>query len=237
MRDATQVKRMLAKEVETMYAHRWIAAVTAALVLAALTSASAAPNHVESGSFAGCPAHGSGGDPQVNALKNRSAAPASTIPITVAGMKQLPILPAATPTMRAKWPASSRATIEPHEGQGVVFTGYILQVARETGEPSNCGSTLPRDEDVELFLAQRPGVTDGQQIILGEITPRWRAAYTSWRPVNLRGVAGGRRIRITGWLLYDQESFGETHGGTATPWEIEPITNVEVLRNGSWVNL
>jgi hypothetical protein len=220
-----------------MHARRSIAAVTVAAVLAALTPASATSNPVASGAFAGCPAHGSGGDPQVNRLKNRSTAPASTNPITVAGMKQLPMPPAGTPAMRADWPASTRALIAPHEGQGVVFTGYILQVARETGEPSNCGSTNPRDEDVELFLAQRPGVTDGQQIILGEITPRWRAAYTSWRPVNLRGVTGGRRIRITGWLLYDQESFGETHGGTATPWEIEPITNVEVLRNGTWVNL
>lgn len=220
-----------------MYALRSIVAVTAVVVIAALTSASAAPNVVESGAFAGCPAHGSGGDPQVNKLKNRSTAPASADPITVARMKQLPLPPAGTPAMRADWPAPTRAMIEPHEGQGVVFTGYILQVARETGEPSNCGSTDPRDEDVELFLAHRPGVTDGAQIILGEITPRWRAAYTSWRPVNLRDVAGGRRIRITGWLLYDQESFGETHGGTATPWEIEPITNVEVLRNGTWGNL
>lgn len=220
-----------------MCPYRSIAAVTAAIVLASLTPVSAAPNAVASGSFAGCPAHGSGGDPQVNTLKNRSTAPASTNPITVAGMKALPGLPDGTPAMRANWPASTRAIIDPHEGQGVVFTGYILQVARETAEPSNCGSTNPRDEDVELFLAQRPGVTDGHQIILGEITPRWRAAYASWRPVNLRAVAGGNRIRITGWLLYDQESFGETHGGTATPWEIEPITNVEVLRNGNWVNL
>jgi hypothetical protein len=229
---------MSAVEVGMMCPYRAIAAVTAAIVLATLMPVSAAPSPVvASGSFAGCPAHGSGGDPQVNVLKNRSTAPASANPITVAGMKELPGLPAGSPAMRANWPASARAIIEPHEGQGVVFTGYILQVARETGEPSNCGSTLPRDEDVELFLAQRPGVTNGHQIILGEITPRWRAVYTSWRPTNLRAVAGGNRIRITGWLLYDQESFGETHGGTATPWEIEPITNVEVLRNGNWVNL
>ncbi|MGA8326797.1 MAG: hypothetical protein WB757_12030 [Candidatus Cybelea sp.] len=221
-----------------MYAPRHsIAALIAAIVLVTLMPASAAPNAVASGSFAGCPAHGSGGDPQVNTLKNRSTAPVSANPITVAAMKQLPLLPDGTPAMRANWPQSARATIEPHEAQGAVFTGYILQVARETGEPSNCGSTQPRDEDIELFLAHRPGVTNGQQIILGEITPRWRAAYTSWRPANLRGVAGGNRIRITGWLLYDQESFGETHGGTATPWEIEPITKVELLRNGSWVNL
>ncbi|MGB7049775.1 MAG: hypothetical protein WBD57_15725, partial [Candidatus Cybelea sp.] len=194
-----------------MYAsHHRIAAVIAAIVLATLVPASASANVVASGSFAGCPAHGSGGDPQVNNLKNRSTAPASANPITVAGMKQLPGLPDGTPAMRANWPSSARATIEPHEAQGAVFTGYILQVARETGEPSNCGSTEPGNEDVELFLAQRPGVTNSQQIILGEITPRWRAAFTSWRPVNLRGVAGGNRIRITGWLLYDRESFGET---------------------------
>jgi hypothetical protein len=221
-----------------MYApHRLIAALIAAIVLATLMPASAAPNAVASGSFAGCPVHGSGGDPQVNTLKNRSTAPASVNPVTVAGMKKLPVLPDGTPAMRANWSPSARATIDPHEAQGVVFTGYILQVARETAEPSNCGSTLPQNEDIELFLAHRPAVTDGQQIILGEITPRWRAAYTSWRPANLRAVAKGNRIRITGWLLYDQESFGETHGGTATPWEIEPITNVEVLRNGSWTNL
>lgn len=220
-----------------MYApYHAIAAVIAATVLATLP-ASAASSAVASGSFAGCPAHGSGGDPQVNTLKNRSTAPASANPITVAGMKQLPGLPDGTPAMRANWPSSARTLIEPHEAQGAVFTGYILQVARETGEPSNCGSTLPRDEDVELFLAHRSGVTNGQQIILGEITPRWRAVYTSWRPANLRGLTGGNRIRVTGWLLYDQESFAETHGGTATPWEIEPITKIEVLRNGSWVNL
>ncbi|MFY9710576.1 MAG: hypothetical protein WAK88_10445, partial [Candidatus Cybelea sp.] len=90
----------------------------AAIVLATLVPASAAANVVASGSFAGCPAHGSGGDPQVNTLKNRSTAPASANPITVAGMKQLPGLPDGTPAMRANWPSSVRATIEPHEAQG-----------------------------------------------------------------------------------------------------------------------
>jgi hypothetical protein len=219
-----------------MYAFRSTLAVTAAFILASLTPAPAASG-VATGAFAGCPVQGSGGDPQLNELKNRSASPPSANPITLAGMKRLPMPPAATPAMRADWPASTRAMITSHEGEGVVFTGYIVSVAREAADTSNCSSALPSNEDIELFLADRPGVSDSKHIILAEITPRWRAVYTSWRAANLRKVStAGNRVRITGWLIYDQESWRERDHATATPWEIEPITNIAVLRNGNWAN-
>jgi hypothetical protein len=219
-----------------MYAFRSTLAATTALILANLTPVPAASG-VATGSFAGCPVQGSGGDPQLNKLKNRSASPPAANPITLAGMKRLPMPPAGTPAMRADWPASTRAMITPHEGEGVVFTGYIVSVARETGDPSNCGSALPSNEDIELFLADRPGVSESKHIILAEITPRWRAAFTWWRAANLRNVASaGNRVRITGWLIYDQESWHERERTTATPWEIEPVTGIAVLRNGTWTN-
>jgi hypothetical protein len=150
-------------------------------------------------------------------------------------MKELSTPPAGTPALRADWPASTRAIVTPHEQQGVVFTGYIVSVARESGDPSNCGSALPANEDIEVFLGDRPGVSESKRIILAEITPRWRAAYPSWRAANLRTVASaGNRVRITGWLIYDEKSWREREGTTATPWEIEPITSIAVLRNGSW---
>jgi hypothetical protein len=219
-----------------MYACRSIATVTAAFVLASLAPATAAPS-VASGTFAGCPAQGSGGDPQLNELKNRSTSPPSANPITVTGMKQLPKPPPGTPAMRANWPAYTRAAIEPHEAEAVVLTGYIVRVTHETGDPSNCGSTLPHLQDVELFLADRSGVTDGNHIILAEVTPRWRAVHPAWGTASMRSVAAaGSRVRITGWLIYDEESWSDTHGRTATPWEIEPITAIAVWQNGNWTN-
>jgi hypothetical protein len=43
-------------------------------------------------------------------------------------------------------------------------------------------------------------------------------------------------VRVTGWLIYDEESWGDTHARTATPWEIEPITAIAVWRKSSWTN-
>jgi hypothetical protein len=212
-------------------------AATAFVALASTPPVPAAPGSIPSGAFAGCPARGVGGDPELNHLKNRSSAPAVVGTITVSQMKQLPRVPARTPAMRAAWPVTVRSLIGAQEARAVVFTGYIVRVNHETGDPSNCGSTLPRDEDVELFLAAHPGARDATRIILGEVTPRWRAVYASWRTADLRtlGVSTSR-VRITGWLLYDEESWHELGGGTATPWEIEPITRVQVWRNGGWAD-
>jgi len=192
---------------------------------------------IASGSFAGCPARGVGGDPELNALKNRSSVPASIAAITVVQMKQLPSVPPNTPSLRAQWPAAVRSSIDSQEARGVAFIGYIIRVTHETGDPSNCGSSLPRDEDVELFLAANPGERDPAKIILAEVTPRWRAVHVSWRTADLRTLAAsGSRVRITGWLLYDEESWSELHGGTATAWEIEPTTRVQVWRDGNWTD-
>jgi hypothetical protein len=158
MRNANGDGERLVTEVGAMFACRSISAVIAAFVLASLAPATATQS-VASGAFAGCPTHGARGDAQLNELKNRSVTPASASSTDVAGMKQLPRPPAGTPAMRANWPASTRATIVSHEVEAVDFTGYIVRVTHETGDPSNCGSALPRDEDVELFLAVHPGTT------------------------------------------------------------------------------
>jgi hypothetical protein len=208
-----------------------------AFLLATVVTA-AAPLPVASGSFNGCPARGLGGDPELNLEKNRSAVPTSVTPITVAQMSQLPTVPASYGRIEAKWPANIQSSVRTHEANAVVFTGYVVNVTHETGDPSNCGSTKPRDEDVEVYLSGRPGVTAGADVILAEVTPRWRAVYATWTAKNLkRYIVPQTKVRVTGWLIYDQEAWPTAEGKQATPWEIEPITRIQVRSGGAWTDL
>ena len=44
-------------------------------------------------------------------------------------------------------------------------------------------------------------------------------------------------VRISGWLLLDPEHRNHLGKYRSTLWEIHPITRIEVMKDGSWVDL
>lgn len=193
---------------------------------------------VATGDFDTCPVQGQGGDPDLNSQKNRSAMPTATAPMTVAQLEALQPVSQDDGKTRSAWPAGVQTTIQNQESQAVVFTGYIVKAIQEGAESCNCGLLDTRDHDVHIYIADDPDATPADAAI-AEVTPRWRAVYPSWNVQNMNQLHdAGTEVRLTGWLLYDQEHWDMINKDErATLWEIHPITSVQVETPNGWVNL
>jgi hypothetical protein len=130
----------------------------------------------------------------------------------------------------------------PIEGQGVRMAGWVQRIL------------LSGDGDVHLELTEQPRQPTERDTVyvVAEITPQWRQRRRNWAYESLlvafrpnRGGAtawdaGPRRVRLTGWLLYDHPydkpvskwslAFDKAR---RTGWEIHPVTGIELWDDGA----
>jgi hypothetical protein len=200
-----------------------------------------------------------------NQFKNRSS-------VNLAGMKPVSLETATFLQYVAAFDAQTKGTrrkdlsaalkrqLEPLEKQIVSFTGYLVLAYAGPPETTNCGSTDFHDWHLEIFekpLDHAPGIGDPTPIIC-EITPRTQNAIFH-NNVRMQALAGfirapdltieptghpARKIRVTGYLLWDDEHNGAADIGTVirtigankyhqpwrlTAWEIHPAIKIEAL--------
>ncbi len=187
------------------------------------------------GDVRSCPERGQGGDPDLNRLKNRSAAVTAPQSMTVAQLNALPLPLEALRGKRARWPASTVAEVSALEQQGVVVEGFLIGAKQSGTESTNCKRQELRDD--HLWIVDAQDHTRAQSVV-AEVTPRWLASNPGWRLRFLTRLADQRaRVRLTGWLMLDPEHpepIGQTRGGL---WEIHLITTIEVFSGGRWMEL
>jgi hypothetical protein len=164
----------------------------------------------------------------LRAMKDRLDPPASVAPMTFADFAALPH-------------ARPVAEYSALERRGASLEGYVQRMI------------LSSDGDYHLEIAprrRRPGWGD-TAYVSAEITPQWQRGSSSWRfgPLlaalrpNFGGATswddGPRRVRISGWLLYDFQydpgfPVARALAGTRrreiriTGWEIHPATRIEI---------
>jgi hypothetical protein len=198
-----------------------------------------------------------------NRLKNRSASDLTHLNLTpmdtAAFLRYVAAFDAQTKgTRRKDLTAAQRRQLDPLEKQIVSFTGYLVLAYAGPPEATNCGSTDFHDWHLELFekpLDHAPQIGDLTPIIC-EITPRTQNAIYRDN-VRMQALAGfirapdftieptghaARKIRVTGYLLWDDEHNGTADVGTtirsfaatgfhqpwrSTAWEIHPVTKIE----------
>ena len=160
---------------------------------------------------------------QLIALKNRVAIP-----------RQPDFDPAATLDALLA-PGEDRDRWSPQ--RAAVVEGYVVRVVEAGVELSNCLSLTRRDIHLELALALDAPPADR---LIAEVTPRMRDRLTTgedWSTRALTRSLVGRRVRVSGWLMFDREHQGEaenTRPGRAanwrrTAWEIHPVTSIHLL--------
>ncbi len=136
---------------------------------------------------------------------------------------------------RANWSAADAAQIARYEGTPVQVEGYLAGAKQQGPESCNCHAT--DDVDNHLWVVNSPS-QDRAHSLVAEITPRMRALHPGWAFDRVRPLVDGQtRVRISGWLMLDQEhpdQVGQTRG---TIWEIHPIIDFAVQRNGQWISL
>jgi len=160
----------------------------------------------------------------LRAMKDRLAPPESVAVFTLAEFAELP----------------HRVALDeyaPLEGRGVVMDGYIQRFVRAV------------DDDYHLEIAPTPRAPGGADTVYAtaEITPGIRGDSRRWsyeglvaafRP-NHGGAAswddGPRRVRVSGWLLYDYPYDAPPSAWAKrmtspriSGWEIHPVTRIEL---------
>lgn len=163
-------------------------------------------------------------------------------------------------TRRKDLSAAQKGRLNPLEKQIVSLTGYLVLAYAGPPESTNCGSMDFHDWHLELFeqpLDHAPHIADPTPIIC-EITPRTQSAIYRDN-IRIQALAAfirapdltieptghpARKIRVTGYLLWDDEHNGAADIGTTvrtigankyhqpwrrTAWEIHPAIRIEAL--------
>jgi hypothetical protein len=183
--------------------------------------------------FQNCPPQGDGGDTALNLLKNRIDTGAWQA-TTVGDLLALTWPPGVEKTRRADWSAADAAQIARDEGRPVVVEGDLLMARHEGPESPNCHDQNQRD--FHLWLAASASDSRANAVVV-EVTPRVRAQHPNWQPDSAILNLAGHHVRISGWLLMDQEHPEQLHATRGTLWEVHPVMAIAVEQNGQWVDL
>jgi hypothetical protein len=191
-----------------------------------------------------CQPGGDGGDSITNPRKNRIDVPDTYHSVTWDAINNLDYAKGA-PRSLDNWTNAQLATIAPVQGVAVSVEGFLVKVKVETsspnskgGESTNCHFHQAPDVDWHMPLTAHAG--DGENLaIIVETTPRIRAQHANWTVQNLKPWTGtGQEVRISGWLMLDPEHQDMINSGLrSTLWEVHPVTKIEVLKDGQWVDL
>jgi hypothetical protein len=200
-----------------------------------------------------------------NRLKNRSAPDVFTPPgevfDTVAFLKHIGEFNSQTAGKhRVELNYAQKQQLAPVEKQIVQLTGYLVLAYAGPPETTNCGSSDFHDWHLEIFekpLDHAPGPGDPTPIVC-EISPRTQNAIyrdnirirdltAFFRRPDMECDSTGhkaRKIRVTGFLLWDDEHNQAADVGTtirtvkpnklhnpwrSAAWEIHPAFKIEAL--------
>ena len=79
---------------------------------------------------------------------------------------------------------------------------------------------------------------DRRRAVVIEVSPRLREQHPEWTTTALGPLVGTTtQVRISGWLMLDQEHPEQIHKTRGTLWEIHPITKIETSLGGGWQDL
>ena len=207
------------------------------LVVAVFASTAPSP-----GPYKSCQEQGNGGDTILNSLKNRSAPSQSPKHMTLQQVFQLPgSTQVGRSNPRSTWTRQNLQLVAPFEQTSVEIEGFLRRVKQEGPEHCNCERVDLNDFHMWIIAQPRDPPTNAMVV---EATPRWRGYNPNWNLNALNHVvAQHARVRITGWLMFDQEHPEQLHAMTNQPatrgtlWELHPVTKIEVFSGGVWKEL
>jgi hypothetical protein len=217
---------------------RWISIVALVVASALVPVRTAQPPTV----LADCPPQGdatatTGSDPDLNVQKNRTDVPASFADMHFDDLANLDVPDGVSKRHRTKWPQAARDAVAAEEIRAVTLIGFLVAQKLEGTESCNCHSENEAERDIHLWLGNDSAATKADAIVV-EVSPRVRALHPTWTGVRLRQLAAQKaRLRVSGWLLMDEEHPDEVGRSRATTWEVHPIMKIEIRVGNQWVEL
>jgi hypothetical protein len=185
--------------------------------------------------FQGCPPEGDGGDPALNRLKNR-VDQGNYVPVSFDAIASLTWPNGTERRDRADWSAEDTAAIARYEGIPVAVEGYLAAATESGPESTNCHGTDNDMVDWHISLVESAG-QDRSKSIVTETTPRVRQNHKWTLSLLQQIIKDQERVRVSGWLFFDPEHPDHIGKYRATLWEVHPIMQIEVFRDGKWISL
>jgi hypothetical protein len=157
--------------------------------------------------------------------KNREEVPSHYEALTFAEFLALPSLP-------AHYTEQDWTIVRLLSRRAASLEGYIAEVRQVFDGPMY--GEWPWEGDLHVHLRDHPesqcfppGPRDGQ--IVTEVTPHFQPPRTGWSEAALRDLCDRQvRVRISGLLMHDYQHADGVTRWRATPWEIHPVTRIEV---------
>ncbi len=213
------------------------------LVFAVFPSAAQTKQALPStGDFAGCPPEGRAKsakgffDPALNRRKNRDVPPSTYVVRDLpAVITNPPVVVAMGKHARSAWTQEARDAVSDWEATGASVEGRLIAIRTQGPESCNCGSAT--DVDTHMWIATQASASAKPSSLVVEISPRTQALY-HWDHATLVKLAKqGAQVRISGWMLWDEEHGSEVGKSRGTLWEVHPIHKIEAFQNNNWVDL
>jgi hypothetical protein len=196
------------------------------------------PIEFSTGDFHGCPPDGRGAirDPYLCILKNRDKPPSGGKIFSVAQLYRV------TPTLpnrkvnRDKWTPQEQDLAAIWEQRSMMVEGYLIDAVTEGHEACNCGDDTYVDH--HLWLADKSTASKAKALVV-EVSPRAWVTHPTWsdNKTFLKLVREKSKVRIAGWLTWDQEHQPHVGHSRISLWEIHPIHTIQVLSGNKWMDL
>ncbi|HEY6042372.1 MAG TPA: hypothetical protein VIX58_09590 [Anaerolineae bacterium] len=185
--------------------------------------------------YAGCPPQGDGGDVDLNRRKNRVDESPQYFSVALETLVNLPHPTSIEGSRRRDWTSSAASQVAQYEGVPVAVEGFLADSKVEGPEATNCHSI----DEVDFHVWIGPGANaDRARSLVVEFTPRVRSKHAGWTATKMERLDTLHlRVRVSGWVLMDQEhpdQIGRTRG---TLWEIHPVMQFEVQQGNQWIAL
>ena len=177
--------------------------------------------------FHGIPPEGDGGDPDLNKLKNRWTAPQTTHAYSVEDIISFPhdAIDNEGREHRERWNNSAASQAGKFESQGVTVEGYLI-AAKESGQEA-CNGHSETYRDFHIWIGSSANAAKSESIIV-ELTPFWQEQFPEWTIRRLESrVSSHPKVRVTGWILWDEEHADEVGKSRGSEWEVHPVTKFE----------
>ncbi len=127
----------------------------------------------------------------------------------------------------------------------VYIEGYVFSVKSGGQETCNCKTKLERYKDIHIEITADDVHTSANERVIVELTPRMKRIIFNQLGINsitsnkLKNAILGKRVRIQGWLFFDEEHMQNSYNidpedtsndnWRATCWEVHPITSIEII--------
>ena len=195
------------------------------------------------GKFHGCPpegkAHSSEGffDPILNGLKNGDRAPAQVEDRKLADViaKHPQSLQDMGKKLREKWSPQALEAARAFEEDGSRIEGRLIAIRTSGAEACNCGKENSLDMHVWIATKASSEAKANHSMVV-ELSPRL-PDIQAFHDRLVQLAKHGTRIRVRGWMLWDEEHGSEVGKSRGTLWEIHPVHEIEVFTHGEWVAL